>query len=119
MGKAIMVVEDHDDSRTMMRLMIESYGYEVIEACDGQEAIDKFRDSRPGLIFMDVNMPRVDGLTATGVIKAYDDGDNVPIVAVTAFTDLRSDAIAAGCDEVLRKPIELDQVKDIIDSFLH
>jgi two-component system, HptB-dependent secretion and biofilm response regulator len=119
MGRTIMVVEDHDDSRAMMRLMIESFGHQVIEASDGMEAIEKFRDGRPELIFMDINMPRVDGLTATHRIKSEYDGEPVPIVAVTAFSDLRSDALAAGCDEVLRKPVELDHVKEIIDSFLH
>lgn len=115
MGKTVMVVEDHDDSRAMMRIMIESYGYDVIEARDGAEAIEMARAEQPHLILMDVNMPNIDGLTAAGIIKSSNGLSKVPIIAVTAFTDFRDEAIAAGCSEVLRKPVEFPHLKNLID----
>ena len=95
MGKKILVVEDHEDSRAMMSLMIESYGYEVIEARDGLEALELVKSGCPELVSMDINMPKLDGLTAATMIKSFAHCANLPIIAVTAFTDFRERGLRA------------------------
>ena len=113
-----MVVEDHDDSRAMMRIMIESYGYDVIEARDGLEAVEAVKSECPGLVLMDVNMPRLDGLSAAIIIKGMDNCSDVPIVAVTAFSDFRDQALESGCVDVLPKPVEFLHLKEVIETHL-
>ena len=116
MGKKILVVEDHDDSRAMMSLMIESYGYEVIEARDGLEALELVKSSCPELVLMDINMPKLDGLTAATMIKTFAHCADLPIIAVTAFMDFRDRALEAGFVAVLKKPVEFPLLKQLIDA---
>lgn len=118
MEKMILIVEDYDDSREVLRFMLERCGYNVIEASDGIEAVDKARRFRPDLILMDISLPVVDGLTATRAIREVT-GLGVPIIAVTAFgSDFRSDASAAGCDELLEKPLDHRLLKPLIRRYL-
>ena len=116
MGKKILVVEDHEDSRAMMSLMIESFGYEVIEARDGLEALEMLKDDCPELVLMDINMPKLDGLTAVTMIRTFAHCADLPIVAVTAFTDFHERALEAGFVAVLKKPVEFPLLKQLIDN---
>ena len=116
MGKKILVVEDHDDSRAMMSLLIESYGYEVIEARDGFETLELVKSSCPELVLMDINMPKLDGLTAATMIKTFAYCADLPIIAVTAFMDFRDRALEAGFVAVLKKPVEFPLLKQLIDA---
>jgi len=69
MPKKVLIVEDYDDSRNFMKFLLESYGYQVVEAADGIEAVDRFKQQHPDMILMDISLPVVDGLTATKAIR--------------------------------------------------
>ena len=115
--KTVLVVEDFEDNRFMMRRLLEMSGYRVIEAVNGQEAVDKAYAERPDLILMDLSLPQLDGLAATRRIRAYDGLGKVPIVAVSAHdtADFHADALAAGCNEYVTKPIDFDQLVQLLD----
>src|SRR5690349_17184131 len=82
----ILVVEDSEDTRVIIRLELERWGFRVIEAADGREAIEMAEHNCPDLILLDLNMPEVDGLTAAQAIRKYDERcAGVPIIAITAF----------------------------------
>src|SRR2546429_6923251 len=80
----VMVVEDFEDNRFMMRRLLEMSGYNVIEAINGEEAIEIALRERPKLILMDLSLPRLDGLAATRRMREYKELSNIPIVAVSA-----------------------------------
>ena len=99
MPKTVLIVEDYDDSRSFLKFLVESYGYQVIEASDGIEAIDRFRQFHPDLILMDISLPMVDGLTTTKTIREFSGSKRIPIIAVTAFGKLYyKEAMEDGCD---------------------
>src|SRR5690348_7811367 len=108
MSKRILVVEDQADSRRIIRDMLASTEYEVIEAENGEEALAAIAKQRPDLILMDVQLPIMDGYTATRRIKADPVLRSIPIIAVTSFALDGEEKIAkaAGCDDYVPKPGE-------------
>jgi putative two-component system response regulator len=108
----VLVVDDLPDHAEMLRELLEPEGYEVATAADGQEAIDKALAAPPDLIIMDVNMPRVDGLAACRRLKLDLRTRLVPIVLVTALghRENRLQGIAAGADDFLTKPVDIEQL---------
>ncbi len=118
MTKCVLVVEDYEDIRTMMKIMVQMYGYNVIEARDGMEAIEKVKEHCPDLILMDLAMPLMDGLSAARVIKTFDQCENVPVIAVTAYRNMRDEALEAGCIEVIEKPVEFPYLKKVLAAHL-
>src|SRR5882724_10770160 len=84
-GRTIMVVEDYDDTRLLLKQGLEVLGYSVLEASNGQEAVDIAQREHPDLILMDLDLPILDGIAATQRIRQQDHMGNVPIVAVTAY----------------------------------
>ena len=116
----VMVAEDYDDTRVMIRQVLERQGYHVVEARSGIEAVELVRHERPDLILMDINLPLIDGVNATRRIREIEGLNDVPIVAVSAYDspELRDSALAAGCVEYLIKPIDADRLKDLIDRWL-
>jgi CheY-like chemotaxis protein len=116
----IMVVEDFEDNRFMMRRLLEMSGYRVVEAEDGQEAVELATRELPNLILMDLSLPVLDGLAATRRIREHAELRMVPIVAVSAHdtADFHADALAAGCNEYVTKPIDFDQLDDLLDRLL-
>lgn len=118
-NKKVLIVEDYDDTRDLMKFLVESYGYQVIEAADGIEAVDKVKRLHPDLILMDISLPIVDGLTATKVIREFNDAAKVPIIAVTAFGNAYyKKAIEAGCNDLIPKPLDFDTLEPIINQYL-
>jgi len=119
-NKLILVVEDFEDNRFMMRRLLEMAGYEVLEATDGQEAMVVAERERPALILMDLSLPRVDGLAATRQIRQHPELRAVPIVAVSAHdsSDFHAEALAAGCNDYVAKPIDFDQLDDLLSRVL-
>jgi two-component system cell cycle response regulator DivK len=116
-----MVAEDFDDTRVMLRKMLETNGYEVVEASNGQEAVDLVWKQCPDLILMDLNMPLVDGLSATEQIRQCKEVcKNVTILAITAHDTygMKEAALEAGCDGYLTKPIDFNHLQTIIDRIL-
>lgn len=119
MPKKILIVEDNEDTRSFMKYLIESYGYQAIEAADGIEAIDKFKKHQPDIVLMDISLPTVGGLTATKAIREVDATGKVPIIAVTAFgKSYREQAIEAGCNDLISKPLDFDVIHPIIEKYL-
>jgi two-component system cell cycle response regulator DivK len=118
--KLVLVVEDFEDNRFMMRRLLEMAGYQVIEATDGAEAMIVAARERPALILMDLSLPRVDGLAATRQIRQHPDLSHVPIVAVSAHdsADFHAEALAAGCNDYVAKPIDFDQLDTLLTRVL-
>ncbi|MDT4953086.1 MAG: two-component system, cell cycle response regulator DivK [Acidobacteriota bacterium] len=116
----IMVVEDFEDNRFMMRRLLEMSGYRVLEAVNGEEAVELAWRERPGLILMDLSLPQLDGLAATRRIRQYPEMRHVPIVAVSAHdtADFHADALAAGCNDYVTKPIDFDQLEALLSRLL-
>jgi len=105
----ILLVDDLQDSREVIRTMIERLGHRVIEATNGSEAVQLAVALKPDCILMDLNMPNVDGLLATAALRAISPLRQIPIVALTAYPrDMSRDkALAAGCDLYLQKPFSI------------
>jgi len=119
MPKRVLVVEDLEDARVMMRLMIEKEGVSVIEAAGAYEAIEKAEEYLPDLILMDIGLPLLDGLSTAALIRKSKDLDQTPIVAVTAYRDILEQARKAGCCDVLYKPIDQPALDDLLNKHLH
>lgn len=119
MQKTVLVVEDVEDSRAMIRLMIEQHGASVIEAAGAYEAIEKAEEFQPDLILMDIGLPLLDGLSTASLIKKLKDLDTTPIVAVTAYRDILEQAKKAGCSDVLYKPIDQPALNDLLNKHLN
>jgi two-component system, OmpR family, phosphate regulon response regulator PhoB len=117
----VLVVEDHDDTRLLFRCFMEHSGLAVIEASDGEQAINLAKDAVPDLILMDSNLPRIDGLMATRTIRRIASLRSVPIVIVSGHgqPEFRTEAIATGVNDLLVKPIELSQLGRVVDYQLH
>jgi len=116
----VLLVEDTEDNRFMMRRLLEMAGYGVVEATNGEEAVRLAESKRPDLILMDLSLPVIDGLAATRAIRKLDGFTEVPIVAVSAHdtSDFQADAIAAGCDSYITKPIDFSQLELLIARLL-
>ena len=118
--RTILLVEDFDDTRLMMRLWLVRNGYRVLEAETGEEAISVAQRALPDLIIMDVMMPGMNGLDATHRIREHQALRKTPIVAVSAYgaDEYRALAIQAGCDEYVATPFEPDALNKLIESLL-
>jgi two-component system, cell cycle response regulator DivK len=116
----IMVVEDFEDNRFMMRRLLEMSGYQVLEAINGEEAVEIAKREHPHLILMDLSLPLLDGLAATRRIRQEAELRDVPIVAVSAHdtADFHADALAAGCNDYVTKPIDFDQLEALLGKLL-
>ena len=106
MTKRILVVEDQEDNRQILRDLLANAGYDMIEAEDGEQGVAAANNERPDLILMDIQLPVLDGYEATRRIRTNPDLKSVPIIAVTSYA-LAGDedkALAAGCDGYVSKP---------------
>ena len=113
----VLVVEDFEDNRFMMRRLLEMSGYRVVEAVNGNQAVESAATESPDIILMDLSLPQLDGLAATRRIRAQDELQKVPIVAVSAHdsADFHAEALAAGCNEYVTKPIDFDQLVELLN----
>jgi two-component system, cell cycle response regulator DivK len=106
MSKRILIVEDQEDLRGVLRDLLNGSGYAVVEAADGQDGVSKAKSERPDLILMDIQLPVIDGYEATRQIKLDPMLARTPIIAVSSFA-MKGDeekARAAGCDHYVTKP---------------
>lgn len=121
MRKIILVVEDYDDSRELIKYMLESLGHEVVEATNGSEAVDCARQEHPDLILMDIAMPIMDGIAATRAIRMFSEDNlaQVPIICLTAhINSYLQEALDAGCNEVVGKPINMTALQPLVQQYL-
>ena len=116
----VLLVEDTEDNRFMMRRLLEMSAFEVVEAVNGEEAVRTAERELPDVILMDLSLPVVDGLGATRRIRALQPMKDVPIIAVSAHdtADFHSEALAAGCDAYITKPIDFAELEDLIGKLL-
>jgi two-component system cell cycle response regulator DivK len=120
MSKRILVVEDQEDLRGVLRDLLGSSGYNVLEAVDGRDGVAKALSERPDLILMDIQLPVLDGYDATRQIKADPNLKATPVIAVSSFA-MKGDeekARAAGCDDYVTKPYSPMQLLRIIRGYL-
>ena len=116
----ILYVEDNPDNRMLVKRILLSEDYSLLEARDAQDALKVLQTSRPDLILMDINMPDMDGYTLTAKIKSLPGFEQVPILAVTANV-MRGDkekTLEAGCDGYIQKPLDIDQLTREIEKFI-
>ena len=120
MSKVILVIEDQEDNRRIMRDLLTSVGYEIIEALTGEDGITAAETHRPALILMDIQLPGIDGYEATRRIKANPDLSPIPIIAVTSYALSGDDvkAYEAGCDAYVSKPFSPRTLLAKIREFL-
>lgn len=118
--RKVLIVEDADDARYFMRLALEHLGYLIIEAENGERAVEVAQRERPDIILMDLSLPILDGIAATQKIRASEGLSGIPVVAVTAHqeTDFRTGAKEAGFDAYVTKPIDMDFLSDLIKGLL-
>ena len=116
----ILIVEDFDDTRLMMKLWLMKKGYRVIEAENGEQAIEMAQREAPDLIIMDMMMPGLGGLDATRQIREYQSLRETPIVAVSAYgaDEFRAKALDAGCTAYVPTPFEPEALSQLIEKLL-
>jgi two-component system, cell cycle response regulator DivK len=120
MKKRILIIEDQEDNRAIMRDLLTGAGFELIEAADGEEGVKLARSERPDLILMDIQLPVIDGYEATRRIKAIAELKSIPIIAVTSYALSGDEAKTreAGCDGYVAKPFSPRHLLAKVREFL-
>lgn len=118
--RTILVVEDYDDVRQVLRVLLESENFRVLEAASGPEALEVVEEERPDLILMDLSLPGFDGMEAIRRIRALDGFQNTPIIVLTAYTapSTYETALRAGSDYFRAKPIDFDELAALLKEIL-
>lgn len=119
-GKRILLIEDNAINRRLAQFLLKSQGYEVWEVASAPEAFESLKEKRPDLILMDIQLPGMDGLTATRQLKADPATRDIPVVAVTSYA-MQGDeekALAAGCDAYITKPIDKTRFLETVAGLL-
>lgn len=120
MSKVVLIVEDDPKNMKLIRALLQYHGYATIEATDGKEGVKLAIENRPDLILMDIQLPAMDGLEATRIIKANAMTKGIPIVALTSYA-MKGDegrVLQAGCDGYLAKPINTRNFLKEISAYL-
>jgi CheY-like chemotaxis protein len=118
--RTILIVDDFDDTRLLLRTWLQKKNFRIVEAENGNRAIAAAKKIKPDLIIMDVEMPELDGLEATRRIRKLSGFAKVPIVAVSAYgaDQYRELALAAGCNEYVSTPFEPDELERLIRGLI-
>jgi two-component system, cell cycle response regulator DivK len=120
MSKRVLMIEDHENNRRIMRDLLTSKGYDVIEALDGLDGVSAAKTFCPDLIIMDIQLPGIDGYEATRRIKADIETKKIPIIVVTSYAlsgdDVKS--FDAGCDAYMAKPFSPRELLSKIREYL-
>lgn len=119
-SKKILIVEDNGDNRELLVKILKPIGCQIIEAVDGEEALQKASAERPDLILMDISIPKIDGYEVTRRLRGQQDFKNIPIIALTAHAMKgdREKALQVGCDDYISKPINIRELPNKILGFL-
>lgn len=120
MAARILIAEDHAASLELMRYLFEASGYETVTAVNGEDALEAVRSRRPDLIVCDLQMPRLNGYGFAGQVKSEPALQDIPLVAVTAFSMIgdREQVLGAGFDGYFSKPIEPERFVAEVEQFL-
>jgi CheY-like chemotaxis protein len=116
----ILLADDHADLRDSTKMLLEMQGHRVDVASDGKEAVELATERLPDVIFMDLRMPVMDGLTAARLLRSRPSTKQVPIIAISAYLqqgDWREKALQAGCNDCLSKPIDSGRLGLILSRF--
>ena len=118
--KKILVVEDNQDSRELVVKVLKNKGYQMIEAADGEEALEKAMAEKPSLILMDISIPKLDGYEVTKRLKSQEEFREIPIVALTAHAMKgdREKFISVGFEGYISKPINVHEFPEQIRAYL-
>jgi len=119
MPKTILVVDDFEETQTLMKFLLEKLGYQVLQARDGWKAVEAVKKQLPDLILMDMALPLVNGLAATKLIRELKEASEIPIIAFTASGQfIYQQAINAGCNDLIEKPVDIDKLKLLLKKYL-
>jgi len=113
---SVLVVDDNEGIRIVLRMQLKLLGYRVLEAGSGQEALELGTREHPDLILIDVSMPQLDGLAATRLLRQDPLTRDIPVVALSAYheSDFYECALAAGCNDYASKPVEINSLADLV-----
>ena len=116
----VLIVDDNEDCRLMLRFLLETWKYKVIEAADGIEAISVAERMRPNLILMDVRLPYLDGFGAVRQIRRSVNTGGVPIIFLSACVEMvyKQQAFAVGGNEYLTKPLDFDELENTLGRYI-
>jgi two-component system, cell cycle response regulator DivK len=114
----ILIAEDHLDSRDAMRTLFEAFGYRVVEAVNGRQAVDLAIERQPDIILMDIMMPELDGFEATRELRRHPNTHSTPIIAVTAMEGAQHLALQAGASDYVRKPVDIQRLVAKVKDWL-
>ena len=119
-ARSVLVVEDIEMNRKIVRIVLRAKGYEVLEAANAEEALEVLRTDVPDLILMDIALPGMSGEDLTRRIKAHPQWSHLPIIALTAaaMKGDREQYLSAGCDDYISKPIDTHALADLVDHYL-
>ena len=115
----ILIAEDHMDSREALGALLEAFGFRVLPAVNGKEAVEMARAEAPDLILMDIMMPELDGFEATRRIRGFPETQHIPIITLTAMDGARSLALDAGANDFLPKPINSGSLLEKVRGWLN
>ena len=114
----VLVADDNDDTRQMFQTLLAAKGYRVIEASDGEQAVESIQLENPGLVLLDLGLPRLNGLNVIRRLRTDLGLIEVPLVVITGYDHHFDTAVAAGCDDYLVKPIDFDRLDAILDYYV-
>lgn len=119
-AKKILVVDDNNDSRELVVKVLKNKGYEMLEAIDGEEALEKAIAEKPDLILMDISIPKINGYEVTKRLKSIEEFKDTPVIALTAHAMKgdRAKALEAGCEGYISKPINVRELPEQVKSYL-
>ena len=120
MKEKILIVEDNSQNVRLLKMALRAKGYTLLEAADGEEALDMTINNKPDLIIMDIQLPKVNGVEVTKKLRQMSDFKQTPIIAVTAYA-MKGDEekfMKAGCDAYVPKPINTRQLPEIVAKML-
>ena len=119
MGKVILIVEDEPKNLKLFRDLLQRFGFETVEATDGEKGVELARTRKPDLILMDIMMPKMDGLEATRILKADATTKHIPIIALTSYA-MKGDkerTLEAGCDGYIAKPVDIQELLKAVEHY--
>ena len=122
--QTILIVDDYEDIRHLLREWLERSGYHVVEAADGKEAVEVARREHPSLILMDLYLPEIDGYVATAQIRRQEALRHVPIVGTSAYGEsgvdiqLQIDPLAVGFNAYVAKPFSPEKLAEIVERYV-